>query len=289
MVINIKHFVITITAIFLSLGIGIFIGVIIDSQHLFIEQQRVLVTQIEEEFDGFKQKNYELMKKLNDYKIENDRNDRFLDLIYSKLTKEALEVSNIMVINMFVENNYLDINNVLSDMGVKSTAEIKVPLECAEKAGDLDFDIGDADRDETYKNHSEKVIARLSVNGYSLLPFYLKQVNFLEFKGNIYSSIDYVIIIDDGYKMNNKYCRALRRDLVNLIKANNIPIVAIESSKAAHSSVPFYKEQDISTVDNGDTMLGKIAMLMILKGRKGHFGEKETAEYLLPEDFLVFQ
>lgn len=287
MVINIKHFIITITAIFLSLGIGIFIGVIIDSQHLFIEQQKVLVSQIEEEFDGFKQKNYELMKKLNDYKIENDRNDKFLDLLYSKLTKENFAVANIMVVNMFSGEDYLDTSKVLHDIGIKKILEVKIPVdfENLSKSGLI---VDDIKKDEIYISQKEKIISRLLLNKCSLLPFYLKQIKALELRGNIYSSIDYVVIVDDGYKINTKYYKALRKDLVNLIRDSNIPLVAIESSKAVHSSVPFYKELDISTVDNGDTVFGKIAMLMILKGKQGHFGEKETAEYLLPEDFLVF-
>lgn len=295
MVINIKHFVITIIAIFLSLGVGIFIGVIIDSQHLFIEQQKVIVSQIEEEFDGFRQKNYELMSDLDDYKTKNIRRDKFLDIIYNKLTEENLNDSNVMIINMLSDEDYLNIEGVLNDVGIKGVMEVEIPMDSSEYIEALSstlkrgLNIENLSKDEVLDIKNEKMVSRLLKKGCSLLPYSLKQIEFLEYKGSIHSSIDYVIIIDDGFKINNKHYKEVRKEFINIMKSENIPVMVIEKSDGLSSSMPFYKELDVSTVDNGDTMIGKLTMLMILKGRKGHFGEKETAEYLFPDDFLVFE
>lgn len=295
MVINTKHFVITIIAIFLSLAVGVFIGVIIDSQHLFIEQQKVIVSQIEEEFDGFRKKNYELIEELKGYKKENDRNNEFLDGIYKKLVDENLTEYNIWVINMFADKEYLDLKNILDNIGIKKSTEIEVPkdretnIEAMRNSFNNCLEMEQSERNEVYQGNREKILSKLVIEGKSLLPFYMKQMNFLEYKGDINSSVDYVIIVDSGFRIKNKHYKSFRKEFISLIKDNGVPVMVIEKSDTELSSVPFYKELDIPTVDNGDTKLGEIAMLMVLKGKEGHFGEKKTAEGLLPEDVFVFE
>lgn len=290
MVINIKHFIITIIAIFLSLGIGIFVGVIIDSQQLFIEQQKVLVSEIEDEFDGFKQKNYELMSKLEEYKEENDRNDKFLDLVYYKLINESLVGLNIMVINLFSDNDYLDVKETLNNAGINEIIEVNIANQSEEQVADM-FKIMNnksardvINRDEIKKMKFEKIYSRISNQKYSMLPFYLKGIEGFDYKGNMYTNIDYVILIDNGLNIDNKFYKNARNELIELINKDDIPIIVVEKSTEKTSSIPFYIELGISTVDNVDTKLGKIAMLAVLKGGKGHFGEKKTAEKLIPDE-----
>jgi hypothetical protein len=61
------------------------------------------------------------------------------------------------------------------------------------------------------------------------------------------------------------------------------PVVAVEGSEAPESSVPFFSQFDLATVDDVDLTAGKVAMVFALLGAKGDFGIKETADSLLPE------
>ena len=51
MFINIKYLVITVISIFLALGIGILIGIQVDSQNIIFEQQEITVQRMENKFD----------------------------------------------------------------------------------------------------------------------------------------------------------------------------------------------------------------------------------------------
>lgn len=294
MVINIKHFIITIIAIFLSLGIGIFIGVVVDSQQLFIEQQKVLVTQIEQEFDGFKQKNYELMNELERYRRDNERKDKFLDIVYYNLSKDCIDELNVMTINMFTESDYFDMESAFNNTRVNKIIGVKIPKDNDSKIKDIAKVLNNKSQieskyeDKIQEATSEKIYSKILMKEYSTVPFHLKRINHLEYRGDIYSTIDFVVLIDDGFKINNKSYKSVRKELINLINNSNIPLMAIEKSHKSHSSMSFYKELGIPTVDNVDTKLGKIAMLMILNGRKGHYGEKVTADSLIPEDIFNF-
>ncbi|SHJ48597.1 copper transporter [Paramaledivibacter caminithermalis] len=294
MVINIKHFIITIIAIFLSLGIGIFVGVIIDSQQLFIEQQKVLVSQIEEGFDGFKQKNYELMSKLEKYREDNERKDKFLDIVYYDLCQNSLNGLNIMTIDMFTENDYFDVEEIFNNTKINKIIKVNIPKVRDDHIEDIVKTLkSNLNIESQYENgskiaNSEKIYSKTLIKSNSTLPFYLRKMDHVNYKGDIYSNIDFIILIDDGFNINNQSYTFVRKEFINLINNSNIPLMAVEKSNTTHSCISFYKEHGISTVDNVDTKLGQIAMLMILKGKKGHFGEKVTADSLIPKDILSF-
>lgn len=60
-------------------------------------------------------------------------------------------------------------------------------------------------------------------------------------------------------------------------------VVGCEAREAAVSCIPLYKAKGIPTVDNVDTMAGRLAVVLTLAGANGHFGVKPTAERFVPD------
>lgn len=61
------------------------------------------------------------------------------------------------------------------------------------------------------------------------------------------------------------------------------PVVAVERSGVADSSIPFFEPLDVASVDSVDFKSGQVALVFALLGAEGSFGVKETADSLLPE------
>ena len=76
---------------------------------------------------------------------------------------------------------------------------------------------------------------------------------------------------------------ALEAGIVEGVRRSGLTSVAVETSDADESSVPFFKEQDVATVDDVDATAGRVAMVFALLGASGDYGVKETADRLLPE------
>jgi len=285
MAISLRYFIITIIAIFLSLGIGIFIGAIMDSQQLFITHQKQLVSGIEEEFDQFKEKNYRLLTELEKVKKENENKNIFLNNVFEYLIKDTLKGLNILTINVSQQQNFEDIINVFYNSGAKRVSQLIIK----------DFDSEELivqTINESSIDIEEKVNNNLS--GKNRVKEILNQIltQDFEYRSEEASSknsslIDYVVIFDGSYKDINK-----KAELVELIieemEKNKIPFVAVERSNSKYSAIPFYKDLGVSTVDNIETKIGQISMLMLINGNEGNYGEKETADKLMPENFLVF-
>ncbi len=62
-----------------------------------------------------------------------------------------------------------------------------------------------------------------------------------------------------------------------------VRVVACEMSTARLSCISHYKAQGATTVDNVDRLAGRLALVLALAGADGHFGTKESADQLLPE------
>lgn len=74
--------------------------------------------------------------------------------------------------------------------------------------------------------------------------------------------------------------------MVEGVRGTGAPAVAVELSTTEPSSVPFFDDRQVATVDSLDLTSGKISAVFALLGSEGNFGIKETADRPLPD--LVF-
>ncbi len=61
-----------------------------------------------------------------------------------------------------------------------------------------------------------------------------------------------------------------------------MPTVGVELTSTEPSQVPWYQSQDISSVDDLDTIAGQAALIYALAGSHGTYGMKSSADSLLP-------
>jgi len=62
-----------------------------------------------------------------------------------------------------------------------------------------------------------------------------------------------------------------------------VRVVGCEPRDAAISCIPLYKTKDIPTVDNADSLAGRLAIVLALAGADGHFGVKDTCDRFVPD------
>jgi hypothetical protein len=62
-----------------------------------------------------------------------------------------------------------------------------------------------------------------------------------------------------------------------------VTVVGAEQTATDPSSIQFFADHDVASVDNVDQLAGKVALVYALGGAEGEFGVKETADALLPD------
>lgn len=295
MIINLKYYVITIVAIFLAIGIGIFIGIMLDGQELIVEQQQQLVSQLESKFGDFKAKQDEQQQRIDFLNAEREKNLRFMDTAYPEMAANTLKGLDVLILETSEDYAYSGISDPFKLAGVQSVTNILIKdsffladdVTAQEVSATLQ--LKGSSKEEIQKQLIRSFTNALVKGDNIHLLEYLNEQKMIEYPEGVPFPVDHIVIAGGSSTDEKGILNSLEVPMINIIKASNIPVMAVEKLNVAFSNIPDYKKLRISTVDNVDTIIGKISMLMVVSGQEGHFGEKETAEQLMPEEFITVE
>jgi hypothetical protein len=71
---------------------------------------------------------------------------------------------------------------------------------------------------------------------------------------------------------------AFEDGLMSGLRAHDVPVVGVETTDAEISQIGWFKEHELSSVDDLDDPIGRAAVVFALAGERGSFGVKATAE-----------
>lgn len=94
--------------------------------------------------------------------------------------------------------------------------------------------------------------------------------------------VDTVLFVDGTGASDDASPERIDLPLIGELLRLGIHVVGCESSLSSVSSIPLYKSKGISTVDNADTLAGRMSVVLCMAGATGHFGVKDTADRFLP-------
>ena len=83
-------------------------------------------------------------------------------------------------------------------------------------------------------------------------------------------------------KKNAARLAALQDGIVRGLAQTGVEVVGIEASDADPSQIGWYRDRELSTVDNIDETAGHAALVFVLAGADGAFGRRDSAQELLP-------
>ena len=117
--------------------------------------------------------------------------------------------------------------------------------------------------------------------------YHEEDISFLIEKGIIYVNgdfqipADYVVMAGGSRDKNNKH-EIIDIPLIREVKKLSLPVIGVETTNAANSYVEFYKKEKLSTIDNVDSIIGQTSLVLVINGKEGHYGLKESANSLMP-------
>lgn len=286
MIPNIKYFVISIAAIFLALGIGIYIGFTLDAHNLLIEQKDDMVTKIEEKFNYLSDENIDLKEEINELKNESTQYNDYIDTVYPIIIKDRLKNLNVAIIETNDDYVYSGIGKTLELAGanVVNITTIKDKFLNENFLKDINNMLMDEDKINGelvgggIVNLTERIISGESNTYMSRL----KENDAINFVGNYNKPIDYIIIAGGAEDEKSNNILKVDKNIIETAKREGIPIIGIEKEKVNYSYIKDYKGSRISTIDNVDSVIGKTSLILTMEGRPGNYGVKSDAEELLP-------
>ncbi len=293
--INIKYYIISIAAIFVSLGIGIFIGFNMNGQEIYLNQQQVLVDSLENRFTEFKKEKENLDEIINNLNIEKENQNLFIGNMFYEITHNKLEERNIAIIETTDDYSYEDIQESLRLSGASILKYVKY-MEKIHSVTEVElWEIGQLlgvrlERNEDFIDFINKeIIDSFVVEDISEALKFLIDREYIQYNYDLKKlenlNIDSIVIAGGSTEDKEYKSEELDMKLIRSLQEEEFRIIGVEKLDVEQSYIPTFKKLNISTVDNIDSMMGKISLIYLLEGAQGHYGEKSTADSLAP--FIV--
>lgn len=287
MLINIKYLVITVISIFLALGIGILVGVQMDSEEIIVEQQEITLQKMEEKFSELNQTNEELKNQIQKLSDANQLSETYIKNIFPDYIKGKLAGMHVVVVETSGDYVYTEMRQALKTAGADV---VSISFD-----NDKLFNMTEEDESELmayFKLTSKENIIPAIVKNVSDAAYgkankenlaFLIEKGILYVSGNLETPANYVVIAggssrDEG---DNRY-EAIDIPLIRELKKYSLPVIGVETTDAKISYIEMYKKQNISTVDNVDTIIGQTSLILVMTGKEGHYGVKNSANSLMP-------
>lgn len=272
-------------SIFAALGIGIYIGFTLDAQSLIVEQREDIVSEIEERFDFLTSENEKLKGTIESISVSNENYEHFIQSTYEEIIKSRLLGMNVAIIETNSDYMHSGTGRVLDVAGANLTSLVTI----ADKFMDdqmmraLYNKIGVSLPEADIVEYTMKIVTECIIDGNSNeLISELSNEGFIQIAGLINNPVDYIIIAGGSLSEEDERIDKIDRTIVRVSREKNVGIIGVEKLDAIYSYMGRYKELNISTIDNIDTAMGKVSLILAMEGRPGHYGVKETAEELVP-------
>ncbi|SHJ65031.1 copper transporter [Tepidibacter formicigenes] len=282
--VNMKYYITTLGAIFITLGIGILIGFNLNSNGAFTEQQTQIIQDLENRFENIKTENQELESNILNLTKKNENLNKYIENTFDYIIDARLEGKNIGILKTTEDYFYPNVKEFINKAKGNVVFDITIKDKIVE---DIDFNVLNQEFNTALNNKEELINYICKViyedkNIELLNKFNEKGIIEIQTLNLDYENLDTVILEGGSIQKNESKLEIIDNGIIQYFKNNNLKLLGTERSDVENSYIPFYKQSKISTIDNLDEVMGKISLIMVLEGKTGHFGIKDTADEFTP-------
>lgn len=286
--INMKYYIVSIGAIFISLGIGILVGYNLNYDQELSKQQASVISDLDNKFDALKVTNDNLEKSLADLSDDYDKAIAFINDNVNNLVVGRLTDKNIGIISTNQDNDYTkEINeiittangNVAFDITLNNNIFNEKKIEAL--ATKLNLEIKDTKDIIVYIEEAlSESNATLKLK--ELEDAEMIKINSLNENYQSYNSV--VIVGGNNGKLGKEQYENIDKILIETLKDKDKNIVGVQESNTKFSYVDLYFNDKVTTIDNVDEGIGKLSLVMVLQDSSiaGKFGKLEGSDSIIP-------
>lgn len=293
MIIDMRYHIVSLVAVFLALGLGILIGFALLGNGAIVQEQRAMIERLEADFEGLRQDQAQLQASLKEYKTIIDTDNQFGREVLPLLVKDLLLGRRVAVIRTgeaLTDKAYKEITSTLRLAGAKVASlttflrgvDFADPVQKQQTLEALGLPA------DYRKDLSEEIFgaaAREIATGQGGVTLnYLQESAVVQMSGDFAKPVDAVLIIGGSHDPLRSTCRTIDLPMISTLRRMGVAVVAAEPLKAEASYMRDYRQRNVTTVDNIDSVPGNVALVYALAwGKQGHYGVKDGARSLLPE------
>ena len=286
--INMKYYIVSIGAIFISLGIGILVGYNLNYDQELSKQQASVISDLDNKFDALKVTNDNLEKSLADLSDDYDKAIAFINDNVNNLVVGRLTDKNIGIISTNQDNDYTkEIKEIITTANGNVAFDITLnnnifnEKKIEELATKLNLEIKDTKDIIVYIEEALSE-SNASLKLKELEDAEMIKINSLNENYQSYNSV--VIVGGNNGKLGKEQYENIDKILIETLKDKDKNIVGVQQSNTKFSYVDLYFNDKVTTIDNVDEGIGKLSLVMVLQDSSiaGKFGKLEGSDSIIP-------
>jgi hypothetical protein len=274
---NFRYHALSLVAVFLSLAIGLLLGVAIGDKGLVSSAEKDVRASLRGDVRDAQAQRDDALAQLQE-------RERFEAEAYPALVGGRLEARRIALIELGGPSDRMWnlTKDALQGSGAElaSVSVIREPLQLDQ--------LGAAAHGTRYERLAEDAellhpfATRLGIqftHGGRLLRLVRRDL-LLQGSGAL-NGADGVVIVRNAPQLAGDDADAVETfedGLARGLRAQDVPVVGVETTDAERSQVEWFKDHDLSSVDDLDDPIGRAALVFALAGQRGSFGVKATAD-----------
>lgn len=284
--INMKYYIVSIGSIFISLGIGMLVGFNLNYDEELSKQQEIIISDLNVRFEELKENNNMLDEELEESKANYDNGLSFIENNSEFLIKDRLIDKNIGLFSTNQENKYnQELRNIIEISGANLAFDITIMNNSFNK--DKIAEISDILELEFTSSEDiiDYVIESLSNSIEELYRLQELELISIDFLGENYNEYESVILAGgNNGELKEELFNNIDKPLTDTLKNNGKHIIGVQRDDSKFSYINHYFENKISTVDNINTSIGKLSLVILLEDINilGKYGESEESDKLIP-------
>lgn len=276
-----RYHALSLAAVFIALVVGLLLGVAIGDKELVSSARQDLRSSIRADVRKADQER-------DDAKARLREQERFADAAYPILTSGQLPGRRIGLVLLGDDDGAPDIVRKAleptgADLAFVAVVRANVDLGAvAERARGTPY--ADIERDPTLLDDLGKRAGIQMVLGGRLVGR-VRTALLLSLSGR-FGDLDGVVVLRSAREPADKEARERLDDLQDGIARGLVQtgtkVVGVERRASEPSHIGWFRDRELSTVDNIDEQAGSTALVYVLAGNEGAYGRRDSAQALLP-------
>ncbi|KUO48970.1 MAG: hypothetical protein APF76_10060 [Desulfitibacter sp. BRH_c19] len=254
--IDLRYHIATVIALFLALGIGIFIGSTVISDGVLIKEQEQLIVLLEKEFDKLRDDNRFLRSNVLNLQENLNTYDELGKEVFPIIAGQRLTDKRVGVLVTNPDFSPEEFIGALTETGVEKVFEITISKDFYDH-NQVELIVPDL---------INTITKKLKPLDHTIMAEELVESEFISISGNFTVPADYLLIVGGGTTNNSlDFAKLLDYPLIKEIMNLGISIIGVEPTNVEFSYMPTYKALGIPTVEKIDTFIGKLKLIKLLE------------------------
>src|ERR1700722_18756730 len=277
-----RYHALSLAAVLFALAVGILIGVAIGDSNLVSSAQNGIVKNLRAEVSDSQQD-------LEQAKTHLSEQETLATDLWPFAVHDLLVGKSIGLVFLCDSSDRIDslVRSGIAEAGgnVKAVVAVRQPLDAtgiAAQATGYRYNAPASDPSLT-KEFGVRIGTQLVGGGQLLERVHTSLLS--SYDGELGKLEGLVIVRSDPANMSEQDTKSTNEFNAGLIEgsvAAGVPVVGVELRTAEPSQIPWYKSENLASVDDLDTIAGHAALALALSGDHGSYGVKSTADALLP-------